>query len=68
MGYSKLVFLLPQIKQKGGDRMICIYDKKTTKGNFETNGLGILSEAISCYITEELNGDYSLIKSLDGYN
>ena len=27
--------------------MICIYDKKTTKGNFETNGLGILSEAIA---------------------
>ena len=40
--------------------MICIYDKKTTKGNFDNNGLGILSEAISCYITEELNGDYSL--------
>lgn len=40
--------------------MICIYDKKNTKGNFGNNGLGILSEAISCYITEELNGDYSL--------
>ncbi|KZL93978.1 phage tail spike protein [Clostridium magnum] len=40
--------------------MICIYDKKTTKGNFDNNGLGILSEAISCYIIEELNGDYSL--------
>lgn len=40
--------------------MICIYDKKTTKGNFDNNGLGILSEALSCYITEELNGDYSL--------
>lgn len=40
--------------------MICIYDKKTTKGNFDNNGLGILSEAISCYITEELNGDFSL--------
>ncbi|NRY61518.1 phage tail spike protein [Clostridium beijerinckii] len=40
--------------------MICIYDKKTTKGNFDNNGLGVLSELISCYITEELNGDYSL--------
>lgn len=40
--------------------MICIYDKKTTKGNFESNGLGVLSESISCYISEELNGDYSL--------
>lgn len=40
--------------------MICIYDKKTTKGNFDNNGLGVLSEPISCYITEELNGDYSL--------
>lgn len=40
--------------------MICIYDKKTTKGNFESNGLGVLSEALSCIINEELNGDYSL--------
>ncbi|WP_411679843.1 phage tail spike protein [Clostridium thailandense] len=40
--------------------MICIYDKRTTKGNFDNNGLGILSETISCYIIEELNGDYSL--------
>jgi phage minor structural protein, N-terminal region len=40
--------------------MICIYDKKTTKGNFDNNGFGILSEAISCYIIEELNGDYSV--------
>lgn len=40
--------------------MICIYDKKTTKGNFESNGLGVLSDTISCYILEELNGDYSL--------
>lgn len=42
----------------GGDRVICIYDKKTTKGNFETNGLGVLDEVICCFITEELNGDY----------
>lgn len=40
--------------------MICVYDKKTTKGNFNNNGLGILNEPISCYITEELNGEYSL--------
>ncbi|BDR76141.1 phage tail spike protein [Clostridium tetani] len=40
--------------------MICVYDKKTTKGNFETNGLGVLDEVISCFITEELNGDYEL--------
>ncbi|WP_243447302.1 phage tail spike protein [Clostridium tetani] len=43
-----------------GDRLICIYDKKTTKGNFETNGLGVLDEVISCFITEELNGDFEL--------
>lgn len=35
--------------------MICIYDKQTSKDNFETDGPEILSEAISCYITEELN-------------
>lgn len=40
--------------------MICIYNKKTTKGNFETNGLGVLDEVISCFITEELNGNYEL--------
>ncbi|SHH59448.1 phage tail spike protein [Clostridium grantii] len=40
--------------------MICIYDRKTTKGNFENNGLGVLAETISAYITEELNGDYEL--------
>lgn len=40
--------------------MICIYDKKTSKDNFETNGLGVLDEVISCFITEELNGDYEL--------
>ncbi|WMJ81492.1 hypothetical protein RBU49_04355 [Clostridium sp. MB40-C1] len=35
--------------------MICIDDKKTTKGNFQTNGLRVLDEVISCFITEELN-------------
>lgn len=40
----------------GGGRLICIYDKKT----FETNGLGVIHEVISCFITEKLNGDYEL--------
>lgn len=40
--------------------MMCVYDKKTAKGNFDNSGLGVLSDAVSCYITEELNGDYSL--------
>lgn len=40
--------------------MLCIYDKKTTKGNFENNGLAVLDETISCFINEEINGDYSL--------
>lgn len=44
--------------------MICIYDKKTTKGNFETNGLGVLDEVISCFITEELNGDYEVLANM----
>jgi phage minor structural protein len=40
--------------------MMCVYDKKTAKGNFDNSGLGVLSDAVSCYITEELNGDYFL--------
>lgn len=40
--------------------MICIYDKKTTKGNFDNNGLGILNESILAEVTEELNGQYYL--------
>lgn len=40
--------------------MICVYDKKTTKGNFDNNGLGVLNELISAEITEELNGQYCL--------
>ncbi|WP_195603643.1 phage tail spike protein [Clostridium tyrobutyricum] len=40
--------------------MMCVYDKKTAKGNFDNSGFGVLSDAVSCYITEELNGDYSL--------
>ena len=36
-------------------------DNETIKRiNFETNGLGVLDEVISCFITEELNGDYEL--------
>lgn len=40
--------------------MICVYDKKITKGNFDNNGLAVLNECIKCEITHELNGDYSL--------
>lgn len=40
--------------------MICIYDKKITKGNFDNNGLGILNEPILTEVTEELNGQYYL--------
>ena len=40
--------------------MICIYDKKTTKGNFDNNGLGVLNEPILTEVTEELNGQYYL--------
>ncbi|MEF2113487.1 MULTISPECIES: phage tail spike protein [Clostridium] len=39
---------------------IIIYDKKTTKGNFESNGLAVLNECIKCEVNEEQNGDYSL--------
>ncbi|CAH0435510.1 hypothetical protein CQ395_08720 [Clostridium neonatale] len=40
--------------------MICIYDKKTIKGNFDNNGLGVLNELIVGEVTEELNGQYYL--------
>jgi len=40
--------------------MICIYNKKATKGNFNNNGLAVLNECTKCEVTEELNGDYSL--------
>lgn len=40
--------------------MICIYDRKTTKGNFNNNGLGVLNESILAEVTEELNGQYYL--------
>ncbi|SHF29604.1 phage tail spike protein [Caloramator proteoclasticus] len=40
--------------------MICVYDKKTKKGEFENIGLGVLDESIATEITEELNGEYSL--------
>jgi phage minor structural protein len=40
--------------------MFNIYDKKTTKGSFNNNGLGILNECIRFEVTEEKNGDYSL--------
>lgn len=40
--------------------MITIYDRKTTKDNFNHNGLAILDECIIAEITKELNGEYSL--------
>ncbi|MDU4847492.1 phage tail spike protein [Clostridium sp.] len=40
--------------------MICIYDRRTTKGNFNNNGLGVLNESILAEVTEELNGQYYL--------
>ena len=40
--------------------MLCIYDKKTIKGNFDNNGLGVLNEPILTEVTEELNGQYYL--------
>lgn len=40
--------------------MICVYDRRTLKGNFDNNGLAVLHECILLEITEELNGQYSL--------
>lgn len=40
--------------------MICIYSRKTKKGNFDNNGLAILNECTSVDVTEELNGQYYL--------
>lgn len=40
--------------------MICIYDRRTLKGNFDNNGLAVLNECILIEITEELNGQYTL--------
>lgn len=40
--------------------IITIYDKKTSKGNFDNNGLCILDECITAEITNELNGEYSI--------
>lgn len=35
-----------------------IYSSNTT--DFDNNGLGFLTDAISCYITDEINGNYQL--------
>lgn len=40
--------------------MICVYDRRTLKGNFDNNGLAVLHECILLEITEELNGQYAL--------
>ena len=40
--------------------MICVYDRRILKGNFDNNGLAVLHECILLEITEELNGQYAL--------
>ena len=40
--------------------MICIYDKNTSKGHFDNNGLCILDECITAFADYNLNGEYSL--------
>lgn len=40
--------------------LICLYDRKTLKDNFNNNGLAVLNECIKAEINNELNGDYSL--------
>ena len=34
---------------------------KSTETNFETNGIGVLSDAVSCVVSEERNGPYELV-------
>ena len=36
--------------------MIYVYDKKTSRGNFDNNGLAVLDECITAELTHELNG------------
>lgn len=38
--------------------MINVYDSKET--NFEANGLVVLNDCKSCFITQEINGNYFL--------
>lgn len=40
--------------------MICIYDRASSKQNYETNGLAVLDECVSAIISNGLNDDYSL--------
>ncbi|MEG0900169.1 MAG: hypothetical protein RSF40_10735, partial [Oscillospiraceae bacterium] len=40
--------------------MLCVYDKATSKGGFDNNGLAVLDECITAVISNNLNGDYSL--------
>lgn len=40
--------------------MICVYDRKTLKGQFDNNGLAVLNECTLLEVTEELNGQYDL--------
>ncbi|MDO5558134.1 MAG: phage tail spike protein [Oscillospiraceae bacterium] len=39
---------------------ICVFDMNTAQGDFNTNGLAILSCATSCITTEKLNSSYDL--------
>lgn len=39
--------------------MIVLYDANTQ--SFQNNGIGILKDAISCYVSEELNSTYDLV-------
>lgn len=40
--------------------IIYVYDKKTSRGNFDNNGFAVLDECFMAEINQELNGDYSL--------
>lgn len=40
------------------DSMIILFDSTTTE--FTTNGLGTLHDAVSCFVTEERNGEFEL--------
>ncbi|HEY5524895.1 MAG TPA: phage tail spike protein [Clostridium sp.] len=40
--------------------MICLYDSKTTRGNFDNNGIVILSDCLSFLTTEKNNDTYEV--------
>lgn len=43
---------------------------ESTETSFSAMGLGLLKDSVSCYVTEELNGEYELEMEypIDGYN